>query len=276
MPFLGFLNTNKVGSSPTGADNSIQSVFDSAVFDLDATIANSYGGTGFRLKNLVPSPADGETKARYDHTLGTTEGANTAAPTFTGSAGDSGAGFTNDGGDYFQIIGGNTDLIEAIHKTFPDMTLAFAFDWDITNTDSFTFAGTRFSGANEGFSVAKTNSGTFRSIYFQRGDSTTETVTQSNFYTESEDFSVIFGVSYVNATNTMRFFVNDLTVNEQTPSFTAGVLDAGSALRLFYNAPASGATFKGAYMFNSAFDASNFTTLRSFLGTRHNTTYENP
>jgi hypothetical protein len=88
-----------------------------ALFDLDATLTSSYGGSGQTWANLIASPDDGSGQTAYDFFLGATNSATTDDPTFTGLANDVGAYFSFDGGDLFQIAAGNTTKLANLHKT---------------------------------------------------------------------------------------------------------------------------------------------------------------
>lgn len=70
-----------------------------AVFELDATLSDSYPGTGQTWSNVIASPADGSDQGEYNAFLGDDGTADTSDPTFTGTAGDSAAYFSYDGGD---------------------------------------------------------------------------------------------------------------------------------------------------------------------------------
>ncbi len=67
--------------------NDLSSIVAAACFDLDATIEDSYSGSGDDFKNLVPSPADGAGQTEYDFA----RAAGAAGPVFTGTAGSSDA-----------------------------------------------------------------------------------------------------------------------------------------------------------------------------------------
>ena len=91
------------GAADAGGSDFLDGVLDSTCFDLDATIVDSYGGSGQTWANLITSPADGASQTDYDFHLGNDATADTTDPTFTGSAGDQAAYFSLDGGDCFNI-----------------------------------------------------------------------------------------------------------------------------------------------------------------------------
>src|SRR5262245_47416524 len=87
----------------------------STVFDLDATQAASYPGTGTSLLNLEATPADGEAQSAYNYQFGDGSTSSTY-PTFTGSAGSPAAYFAMDGGDYFRGTSTFTQFLKDLHK----------------------------------------------------------------------------------------------------------------------------------------------------------------
>lgn len=112
------------------------------IWDLDATQAASYSGTGSTWNNLITSPDDGQAQSAYNFTV---EG----SPVFTGSAGTSGAYWAMDGTGYFQIAGGNTPTLNQIHQTGGSsfvVTIALAFATDSSPTPANLF-GTESGGA---------------------------------------------------------------------------------------------------------------------------------
>lgn len=110
-----------------GGGASIQSIVPEAVFDVDATQSASYGGSGQTWANLVPSPHDGSAQADYDMQLGQTSSASSDDPTFTGTAGTSGAYFSFDGGDVISLPAAPTYLRER-HQTSKIFTLGYCVD----------------------------------------------------------------------------------------------------------------------------------------------------
>lgn len=114
MSLLTLLAPRPVVSS---GDGSLADVVASTVFDLDATIVDSYPGTGTTWANLVVAPADGSDQTAYDFYTGNGS-TDTTYPAFNGTPGDSAAYWGFDGGDYFNIkTGANTAFLNALHKT---------------------------------------------------------------------------------------------------------------------------------------------------------------
>ena len=89
-----------------------------AVFELDAGLSASYGGSGQTWANIVTAPADGSGQTAYDFYRGATNGSEGSDPTFNGSAGANSANefWSFDGGDYFTLAGSNTTFLNSLHK----------------------------------------------------------------------------------------------------------------------------------------------------------------
>lgn len=126
-------------AAPPPAGGSIQSIVSEALFDLDATQSDSYGGTGQTWANLVTSPHDGETQTTYDCWLGSGSGASSDDPSFTGTAGSSSAYFAMDGGDFFKMKT-NTDTLKGVMRPNTDthgydLTWIFALQTPTTTTN---------------------------------------------------------------------------------------------------------------------------------------------
>lgn len=127
----------------------LDGVLSGVVFELDATIADSYPGTGTTWANLTASPADGSAQTAYDFYLGNDGVTATQFPTFNGSAGDAAAYWSFDGGDFFTLkSGANTDFLNNLHKTTggQDFTIVFtAQHSDNTWGNSRSFFITQFA-----------------------------------------------------------------------------------------------------------------------------------
>lgn len=101
---------------PVPSSQYLHDIFPSTVFDLDARMADSYGGSGTTWFNLCANPADGEDQSAYDFT-------NNSPSTllFNGSAGSSSAYFatnriSSSSNDYFGLPV-KTDFIKGISRT---------------------------------------------------------------------------------------------------------------------------------------------------------------
>ena len=155
------------GGNPPDPSPYLDSVIDSVVFEVDATVSGSYSGLGSTWANLTPIPADGEDRSAYDFSFYGT-------PNFVGTAGTTGAHFTLDNGaDAFQIAA-NTGFIKKLHKTTGGTAWWFLFagesldsTWPFSTlfaTGTSNGSGVRVLGINtEGISVFHYGEGTFQS-----------------------------------------------------------------------------------------------------------------
>lgn len=97
-------------------DISIASVAPGAIFDIDATVADSYPGSGDVIYNLVKSPADGELQSTYNWNLGAAAGSAPSDPTFVGTAGSPSAYFLLDGTQQLILLN-ITNYIAKLHRS---------------------------------------------------------------------------------------------------------------------------------------------------------------
>jgi hypothetical protein len=167
------LRRTQMNISGTPASSYLDGVLASTVFDLDATIAASYPGSGLTWANLA-TPADGAAKTAYDFFLGDGVTA-TTYPAFSGSAGNSAAYWSFDGGDYFDLkSGANTAFLRDAHKTTggSDFWIAMAYrpvDGGVTQGLFTTTDGT----GTAGFRTEQLGSELIQLV--QRGPTTTQT-----------------------------------------------------------------------------------------------------
>lgn len=170
-PITGSINRSITGSLSAGG--SMQDVIASTVFDVDATMQGSYSGSGQTFSNLVTSPADGESQTAYNLQLGTTSSPSTDDPTFTGSAGDSGAYFLHDGGDTMSLVNTNANapFFNDIHKGASGQAwwLAFAIRTPSSLATMSYINSTGFALSNYGLRVRTISSGAVEVILGQGG-----------------------------------------------------------------------------------------------------------
>lgn len=211
------------GLAPQRTDFSMKGLVSSSVYDIDATQAASYGGTGQTLSNLVASPADGALQTAYNFYLGANNTATTDDPTFTGSAGDSAAYFALDGGDYFSNAAAISSFMKSINKTTGGSShwLAFAFRFaqnDLTQVIFSTTTSTAIPG------ILISSSGTENIQYAQRGDTASvSSAAPVSTLVNGSDYVAIFSVEP--STNTIRRWVNTVTKTQSTLTFNTCVTD---------------------------------------------------
>ena len=271
-----FFFHNKVES---GANRTLPlgSVLASTVADWDATISDSYSGTGQTWANIETTPADGSSQTDYDLYRGATSGASTDDPTFNGTAGNEAAYWSFDGGDAFKKQAANTAFLSNLHKTTGGQDYWFAM-WLKTPSSDPTQVFSRlfdtFNGTNHGctlFLVHSNGTNTANLRFLQRG---TSVVQQDSTGTVGRDTDVLVGVSYRHDTDTLRMWCGSDTAEEYSFSPSASSTNASQTLVLGAHALFSTHFWEGdQHMYGAAFGNTfigniAWATIKSHLETR--------
>lgn len=246
------------------------------VFDLDATKLDSYAGTGQTWANIKTSPADGESQTTYDFYLGNDGTANTADPTFTGSAGDSAAYWAFDGGDVFQMQNANTTFINSIHKSGAAFWIACAFRTTNANSVHAMCSTARPLTSDTGFihRIQPGSSGLF-AVYNGSGVVYINTGVGPASYSQSTDYLVIISVQ---AGGSMTSWVNGTEYDESTVTYTSPSASNATAVLRAAAESTSNAFPSGARMYALAIGNSTLTTeeaaaIKTEYESRHGRTY---
>lgn len=183
----------------------------STVFQVHATMSDCYPGSGQTLATL---DKDGAALTAYDFYLGATSSASTDDPTFNGTAGDSAAYFSFDGGDKFKMqVNPPTTFLQELGKNTQDFWIAFAGRTETTVDASWwmfgcnglnPYPGMRFQHSNSStgsFGVATSDGTAARQTTFP----TTETVSPDT------DFLVIISCDVSETTNNIKCWINEKT-----------------------------------------------------------------
>jgi hypothetical protein len=218
--FIELYKRRKRINNPQAGDGSLADVVASTVFDLDATVATSYPGSGVTWSNLVGAPADGEVQTAYDFFTG--DGSTgTTYPTFNGTAGDPAAYWSFDGGDYFNIkSGANTPLLRGLHLA-TGQDFWFAIACRPPNNDSVAehlistsaVTGSAAIGVNVQISTLERT----RLVAGTGGGSTTATDT----YTLPQNVNTVLMVSHNHTTDVTKFWAAGASPSEVSQIFTA-------------------------------------------------------
>jgi len=259
----------------TGGSAYLDGVLASTVFDLDATIAASYPGTGTTWANLVPVPADGAARADYDFFTG--NGATSSTyPTFNGTAGSPAAYWGFDGGDYFRLKSGtNTAFLNALHKT------TGGSDWWVAITMSVVDTGT-----SQGLFCTRDNvagsSGIFTNIQAdesmrtqQRGAgvASPDAITTATGYTGNR----VIIMSHSHSTNMTKTRVTNTTQDiSQTYAATTGNAAIAFVIGMFaggFNFLANNTKMYSFAMGNEYLDNTKAAAIIAHLETRHGRDY---
>lgn len=190
----------------------LDSVMDSVCCDLDATISQSYGGSGLTWANLIQNPADGLTRGSYDFHLGEGETASTF-PTFNGTAGSMAAYWTTDGADYFRMKNITDTIPTKWHRTSggTPFWVAVAF-----RSPPGIYTGTRCFWGNAG-SVSNRGVSTFAvagdtlSLVSANGSTSTITSNMSSALSGSTDYLYLVSVDPSQTSNNIRVWLNATT-----------------------------------------------------------------
>lgn len=198
-------------------------ILDSPCFELDATLVNSYAGSGQIWANVIAAPADGAAMTDYNFYRGADETATATDPAFNGVAGTSEAYWSFDGDDAFKRAGPE-GLSETLHKTgASDFTVICAFRFQQNNLEQRFFTTQNSGGLTAGIAFGVNASE--RMILRQRGDSAAVTAVLNDvILTSGTDYLCI--ASHSRATNTTRFWLNDRTKTEIAHSFNPAAGDA--------------------------------------------------
>jgi len=257
----GASDFNSLGTFDTATY--LRTIFPSCLCDIDATIEDSYPGTGTDLTSLAGIAA-------YDFTI-------TGNPAFTGTAGSPSAYFLMDGtGDRFGIAAGNTDFLNNMHKTTggEDFTVFCAYTfiqndstqmvWT-TQTSSTAIGTTGQVGSNEALQLVQ-------------GDGSTANASGTTAGTMVNATDYLIGLSHSHVDNLTRLWVNSLTPTENSHTFNAET-DPASGAFTFMARPGGGSIvpnttrFRGGYIFPFFADEDDVTKIYAHLSARHNINY---
>lgn len=283
-PNVGLFHPVTFKISGIAGNSYLDSLLDSVVYDLDATIAASYPGTGQTWTNLAASPADGEAQTTYDFWLGADGAADGSDPAFTGAAGDAGAYFamgTTGGVKYFKNkAGAITDFIKDAIKDAANGGVASTVGAVIYNVDtsSGAFWSNHIAGTSgHGFRVEKEVFENFRAVFSGAGQNS---VVASSSTAIPLDSHALVMFSYDPATNTARFWMNSTTAVEVEVIPTTTDQDATSVPFLGVGVTDSLSTGMGdgmryisAFMLNEYIDNTKAADIFAHFEARHGRDY---
>ena len=215
------------GGGGSGAD--LSSVIASTCMDLDSTNALSYT-SGTTWKNLVAAPADCAAKTDYDFFRGTD--GSTDAPTFTGSAGTTGAYWALNG-TYFTIKSGtNTPLFNNMHKTSGTPTpLWFAFAGRSPASGTGAFGGTGATNSGE-YAMDWEMQTNLKPGIQQTNNGATVIQASTAALSGTTDSIFIVSCDCTLTTNSVRFWINSRTKEEKNVTFGSASADATHPMML--------------------------------------------
>ena len=239
------LGSRQIVSAASG-DGSLSDVLPSTVFDLDATLAASFT-SGQKWLNIATAPADGSAQTDNDFFLGVDGSVSTDDPTFTGSAGSMAAYFAMDGGDFFNIAGGNTTFLKSLHKTtagsdwWSVMTLQHIID-----AQQYLF-GTESAGSH-GVTMQTQVSENLKA--FQRGASLSNIEVEPASTLTAAD--TIIMTSHSHSTNVTRSWINTSTGNDNAQTYSTSTTDPTNSFKIGSRGDATQPLANGARMYSFA------------------------
>ncbi|HEY8191003.1 MAG TPA: hypothetical protein VIG74_01160 [Alphaproteobacteria bacterium] len=270
MVFIPSAVTRKPGGTA-----SLATVIASCVFDLDATMTTSYGGSGQTWANLIAAPADGAAQTDYDFYLGATNSATTDDPTFNGSAGNPAAYFSFDGGDRFSIkSGSNTSFLNSLHKT------TGGADW----TCVAALYTNNVSAANPIINTQSTASDVGMRCYINASEDPTHTQRGSASATVNSSPAhiatgtpVIAAFGHSHGTNKTKLWVNSTIGTEPSHSYSTTTASATQPMTIGWmpnSQPAeNGMRLYAISMFNAYLSDGEVASVVAAYNARHTRTY---
>lgn len=236
--------------------------FSNVVAQWDATLSESYSGSGTTWANCIDTPADGSAKSAYDLTL--------ANLTFNGSAGDIAAYFSSAAGTGYAEIGSNTTFLQQMHQSGTDFT--WIFFYKPASTTSFNLMSTQNTASSIGIGIESST----QIVARQYGDTAAATgVSGGTVNSGAWNFAMI---GHSAAGNGTRRAVNTRTVSAGAQTYNASVGSAGVNLHLFGRNDTtaripSGSELVGACVLNTYVDATLLGQLLDYYNALHGRTY---
>lgn len=246
----------------------------SCVFDLDATVAASYSGSGANIANLEATPADGSAQSVYDATV--------TGAAFNGSAGSPSAYFSLDGtGDYF-TLNTNTTFTKNFHKSTGGQAHTLILLGSIPSTGVASYSQALFgtcsnSGVNHGVAY-------YSGLWFGNRDKfaiSQQTGSVNTSFTTAntaDGTNKLIAITFDPSTRGYKLYVNSTTPNTGTggaytgttdPTFPLQIMAAGNGA-----APVvSGSRFYAAAGFNAILSDADIATIAAEYNARHSRTY---
>lgn len=266
-----------IGGGPQRFTAPLDSILPAAVFDVDATLAESYPGSGQVWFNLVGTPAGGSPQTAFDYTRGVANSVAADDPSFTGASGDVDAYWSLDGGDSFRGIASIYEYTGRLSTTAtgPDFTVVAALRFQSNGLDQRIFATQSNAAFSRGISVGINPD---NKLYIsQYGDTAAVHVAHDSVLTPGVDYLCI--VSCEKATHKARFWLNTRTGTELSFTMNAtsydslthssiGARSAGTAEFL-----ASGTRLYHVSLLDGAIGNTEAAQIFNHLNARHNRVY---
>ena len=273
-PLNGFHQRYRgIGSGGGGSDGSLGDTVASCVWDLDATISDSYDGSSQTWYNLRATPADGESQSQYNYYRGASSSSSTDDPTFTGSAGSSSAYFALDSGDFFTPVSATIPtFVKNLHKTTGGSTATIILCMQTGASGYFWGTGPSSPGSVHG-------------IYFYKNGSTgllvdqfgTSAYGRTSTTITAHSTPVLLAVAFDYTNDIFKVASNARTFSTTTIVKVTSTTDATNTMKIGANGASAktGGSFRlyGCYGFNTVLTNAELDDLVDVLNTRHGRTY---
>lgn len=250
---------------PVPSSQYLHDIFPSTVFDLDARMADSYGGSGTTWFNLCANPADGEAQGDYDFTQRGTQ-------TFVGTAGSPDAHFLSSGdGGWNSPI---TQFVQEMHRTDGDYEYSAAF---VLETPDFvtwpaiaSFLATTNNNNNAGMFTRIEANGRWY-VRHNTGSGGLAKSTSAGEFTIQPETQYVLIITVNSTTGDVVWYVNGVEVARSDTAWLASVTDSAQATFGLFAHPngtawsfPSGTKIKAGSLFNETFTDQEAETLRNF------------
>lgn len=267
----GLSRPRPVASSGAGPAY-LDGVLASTVFDLDATIAASYSGSGTNWANLVAAPADASAQTAYDFT--------SSGMTFTGSVGDAAAYWSVDATtSAFTLASGvNTDFLNNLHKSsgVGDYWFAMTFQRPAISGSEYFFGTANTGTAETGVNLRFASSG--GTVSYRQRDSVSGVILATSTGTVPLSTPSVVIVSHSYSAHNTRIWINSGTAENLAHIFVTSAGNAARAAQISTRSTTSNGMQPSTrwYSFamgNEYLDNTQAAAIIAHLNTRHSRTY---
>ncbi len=271
------LSVDGCSTTSTGGGSSpyLDDVIPSVCGDLDATIADSYSGSGQTWANLIASPADGSAQTDNDFWLGFTGTPSTDDPTFTGTPGDPAAYFNHDGLDYLTTKNLSAALtLSNAHKTDQAGTwIAVTYKVAPATSNADSIWGNRVGATDHALQIKQNGS-----LLQSNGSATAVKSGLFSNMPAATDVIIIVSWDGTATTNNIRAWRNSRTKTESSAAFGATTTAGSNSFSVMASNNGTGTMNLDTRLYgmawgNAFIDDADAVAIIDHLNARHERTY---
>lgn len=280
---LGLGLSQRRVSGGGGVSPYLDGVLDSVVFELDATVSDSYSGSGETWSNLTSSPADGSAQTDNDFYLGGAATTDGDEPTFDTDK------FTVDGGDFFSIVESDPANIAPSLLNITNTTSSQFYFFTVlhigatlNNNDYFFGSGTSNPGDTV-MAIGVQSNGDLRLLTVNDTDPAIFTIASAGALSINTTHIIGVSVDMTSTTNNVRSWVNSTTSSVSSLASSANT-EATNGGAMLMARPASTTTtsnqnmssgdwMRWALFGNEFIDDTQAASIISHIETRHSVDY---